>query len=47
MLGGARLLWSWVHYRARRRAEPIRDMLLNLIRAQSSSPADGSGVSEE
>jgi len=42
MTGGARLLWSWLHHRARRRAERIRDLLLDLIRAQPSPPADSS-----
>jgi hypothetical protein len=37
-----------VHHRARRRTERIWDLLLDLIRAQSSSPANSSGgVSEE
>lgn len=49
MLAGARLLWSWMHHRARRRTERIRDLLLDLIRAQPASlanPAAGSQRSE-
>jgi len=42
LLGGARLLWSWLHHRARRRAERIRDLLLDRIRALPSSPANPS-----